>query len=67
LNLYISVYNSYNSQAGDKFIEDVMNRIKSTVILEDAAKQTDLVIEAIVENMKIKHKLFSELDKIAPK
>ena len=44
-----------------------MNRIKSTVLLEDAAQHTDLVIEAIVENMRIKHQLFSELDKIAPK
>ena len=29
-------------------------------------KDTDLVIEAIVENMAVKHRLFKELDSVAP-
>ena len=29
-------------------------------------KDTDLVIEAIVENIAVKHKLFKELDSVAP-
>ena len=33
---------------------------------EDVAKGTDLVIEAIVENVDIKRKLFSSLDSVAP-
>ena len=45
---------------------EVMSRIQPVVSLEDAAKNTDLVIEAVVENIGVKHKLFTELDKIAP-
>jgi 3-hydroxyacyl-CoA dehydrogenase len=45
----------------------VLGRISSTTLLEDGAKNTDLVIEAIVENIEAKHSLFSQLDKIAPK
>lgn len=33
----------------------------------NACKSTDLVIEAIVENLAIKQKLFKELDKVASK
>ena len=44
-----------------------MGRISSTTSLEVGAKHTDLVIEAIVENIDAKHSLFSQLDKIAPK
>lgn len=33
---------------------------------EDAVKDTDIVVEAIIENMDIKHKLFKSLDKAAP-
>ena len=29
-------------------------------------KDTDLVIEAIVENIAVKHKLFKQLDSVAP-
>jgi hypothetical protein len=31
-----------------------------------AAEKSDLVVEAIVENMAAKHELFSKLDKAAP-
>lgn len=54
-------------KAGEKFITNVIGRIKPTVSLQDGANSTDLVIEAIVENMDAKHKLFSQLDKIAPR
>ncbi|XJZ27174.1 3-hydroxybutyryl-CoA dehydrogenase [Bacillota bacterium Lsc_1132] len=44
----------------------VMGRITPSTDLLDAA-QVDLVIEAAVENMEIKTKIFSELDEIASK
>ncbi|WP_042274722.1 3-hydroxybutyryl-CoA dehydrogenase [[Clostridium] dakarense] len=40
-----------------------LNRLSKTIDLENA-KDCDLVIEAIVENMQIKKELFKELDKI---
>lgn len=43
----------------------VLNRITKSLTLEDA-KNVDIVIEAAVENMDIKRKIFSELDQIAP-
>ncbi|KPB05822.1 3-hydroxybutyryl-CoA dehydrogenase [Bacillus sp. CHD6a] len=43
----------------------VLGRLKSTTTLEDA-KHVDIVIEAAVENMDIKKKIFAELDQHAP-
>jgi 3-hydroxybutyryl-CoA dehydrogenase len=46
-------------------LDEVVGRITSSHDLQDAAK-VDLVIEAAVENMDIKAKLFAQLDEIAP-
>ena len=54
-------------QNGEKYIKDTLERIVTTSQLQKGVEQADLVIEAIVENMKAKHELFSQLDKIAPK
>lgn len=45
--------------------EQVLSRITKSLTLEDA-KNVDIVIEAAVENMAIKRKIFAELDEIAP-
>ncbi|WP_223701013.1 3-hydroxybutyryl-CoA dehydrogenase [Sutcliffiella deserti] len=45
--------------------EKVLGNLTTTTTLEDA-KHVDIVIEAAVENMDIKKKIFGELDKIAP-
>lgn len=41
-------------------------RIKGTTSLADAVADTDVVVEAIFENLEIKTELFQELDKYAP-
>lgn len=61
----------------DKFVErkkltekqrdEIMDRIKTTKNLEEAVKDTDYVLEAVFENVDLKRKVFSELDKAAPK
>ncbi|WP_404459877.1 3-hydroxybutyryl-CoA dehydrogenase [Sutcliffiella horikoshii] len=43
----------------------VLGRLQTTTALEDA-KHVDIVIEAAVENMDIKKKIFAELDQHAP-
>ncbi|MGD6778331.1 3-hydroxybutyryl-CoA dehydrogenase [Sutcliffiella horikoshii] len=43
----------------------VLGRLQTTTLLEDA-KHVDIVIEAAVENMDIKKKIFAELDQHAP-
>jgi 3-hydroxybutyryl-CoA dehydrogenase len=45
--------------------EEILGRIKASTDLHDA-KDADLVIEAAVENMEVKTKIFAELDEIAP-
>ncbi|RSD27167.1 3-hydroxybutyryl-CoA dehydrogenase [Mesobacillus subterraneus] len=46
-------------------LDEVVGRITSSSDLHDA-KNVDLVIEAAVENMDIKAKIFAQLDEIAP-
>lgn len=45
----------------------VLSRIKTTVDLNEAVKDTNLVIEAVVEDMGTKKELFKEVDKISKK
>ncbi|UII55776.1 3-hydroxybutyryl-CoA dehydrogenase [Cytobacillus spongiae] len=46
-------------------MEEVLGNITASTTLEDA-REVDLVIEAAVENMEIKTKIFHQLDEIAP-
>jgi enoyl-CoA hydratase/3-hydroxyacyl-CoA dehydrogenase len=60
----------------DKFVEKKrirkedaeasLARIKTTTKYEEAAKDIDLAIEAVPENMDLKKKVFSTLDSVAP-
>ncbi|KAF5272397.1 hypothetical protein FQR65_LT17409 [Abscondita terminalis] len=51
---------------GEKFVQDTKNRLKTTTDAAASVKDADLVIEAVAENMDIKHKLFKSLDEAAP-
>ena len=42
----------------------ILGRIKGTTELKDAAAEVDLVIEAVVEDMRVKKEVFAELDAI---
>lgn len=53
-------------QEGEKFVAEALGRIKTLTDPVAAAKSADLVVEAIVENMDVKHKLFKQLDEAAP-
>lgn len=53
-------------QEGEKFVSEAMARIKTSTDPSEASKSADLVVEAIVENISVKHKLFSQLDAVAP-
>ncbi|MEH7123305.1 3-hydroxybutyryl-CoA dehydrogenase [Bacillus sp. JJ1773] len=46
-------------------MEEILNNLTPSTDLQDA-KAVDLIIEAAVENMEIKTKIFSQLDDIAP-
>ncbi|CCO27959.1 3-hydroxyacyl-CoA dehydrogenase [Rhizoctonia solani AG-1 IB] len=48
------------------FVDSVVSTINTTTDAQEAVKQADLVVEAIVENLEVKRKLFSSLDTHAP-
>jgi len=56
-----------NPQEGEKFLSETLSRISTSTNLPDVVQDSDLVLEAIVENLSIKHKLFKSIDDIAPK
>ncbi|XP_022077379.1 hydroxyacyl-coenzyme A dehydrogenase, mitochondrial [Acanthochromis polyacanthus] len=53
-------------EAGEEFIQKVLKNVSTSTDAGSAVKSSDLVLEAIVENLKIKQDLFSRLDKLAP-
>ncbi|XP_077380351.1 hydroxyacyl-coenzyme A dehydrogenase, mitochondrial [Festucalex cinctus] len=53
-------------QEGEAFIEKVLRNVSTATDAAAAVQSTDLVLEAIVENLKVKQDLFSGLDKAAP-
>lgn len=55
-----------DANAAQKLVEETKSRIKGSTDVKDAVKDSDLVIEAIVENLEIKQKLFKEIDAVAP-
>lgn len=56
-----------DQQGGEKYLKEVQGRIQTSVDINDAVKSTDIVIEAIIENLEIKQKLFQQIDQVAPK
>ena len=45
---------------------DARRRLRTVPSLEDAARQADLVIEAVPERMDLKVEIFAQLDRVAP-
>ena len=46
--------------------EKIIGRIKTYVDLRESLNDSDLVIEAVPEDMNLKKKIYAELDKLAP-
>ncbi|KAM9792919.1 hydroxyacyl-coenzyme A dehydrogenase, mitochondrial [Neosynchiropus ocellatus] len=53
-------------EAGEEFIQKVLQNLSTSTDSSSAVKSADLVLEAIVENLKIKQDVFGGLDKLAP-
>ncbi|XP_033494667.2 hydroxyacyl-coenzyme A dehydrogenase, mitochondrial-like [Epinephelus lanceolatus] len=53
-------------EAGEEFIQKVLQNVSTSTDAESVVQDTDIVVEAIVENLKIKQDLFGRLDKLAP-
>jgi 3-hydroxybutyryl-CoA dehydrogenase len=48
-------------------IEATLDKITTTDVLKGAAEIADLVIEAVVENLELKQRIFEALDRLCPK
>jgi len=55
-----------DSTKTQQFVDESLSRISYTTDLHKAVQNSDLVVEAIVENLKIKQDLFADIDKVAP-
>jgi len=53
-------------KAGEEFVANTMKNISVQTDASRAVTSADLVVEAIVENVKVKQNLFSALDAVAP-
>lgn len=54
-----------NPAEGEKFVKESLEKIKTSTDPVAASKSADLVVEAIVENLGIKHELFKKLDAVS--
>jgi len=50
----------------EEFSKHTLSRITYTTDLHQAVSDADLVVEAIIENLEPKKKLFADIDKVAP-
>ena len=50
----------------EKEVEETLKRIHPTLDLKEAVTDADLVIEAVPENVELKKKMYSEVEKFAP-
>lgn len=55
-----------DAAAAETFKAEVMGRIATSTDPERAVSGADLVVEAIVENLEVKQRLFARLDRAAP-
>ncbi|TDH16436.1 hypothetical protein EPR50_G00018300 [Perca flavescens] len=53
-------------EAGEEFIQKALQNVSTSTDAGSVVRDSDLVLEAIVENLKIKQDLFGGLDKLAP-
>uniref|UniRef100_A0A3Q3W8H8 Hydroxyacyl-coenzyme A dehydrogenase, mitochondrial n=1 Tax=Mola mola TaxID=94237 RepID=A0A3Q3W8H8_MOLML len=53
-------------QAGEEFLQKVLRNVSTSTDAASVVHGSDLVVEAIVENLKIKQDLFGRLDMVAP-
>ncbi|XP_060042253.1 hydroxyacyl-coenzyme A dehydrogenase, mitochondrial isoform X1 [Erinaceus europaeus] len=54
-----------NPKASDEFVQKTLGNLSTSTDAAAVVHSTDLVVEAIVENLKVKNELFQRLDKFA--
>jgi 3-hydroxyacyl-CoA dehydrogenase len=56
----------FYQEAAQKFISEAVGRLHTATRVNEAIGTADLVVEAVVENIQLKQKLFKEFDALAP-
>ncbi|PAV91543.1 hypothetical protein WR25_10864 [Diploscapter pachys] len=56
-----------DAKAQEDLVQSTLKQLKMTTNLAEAVKEADLVIEAVVENIELKKKLFADVEKNAKK
>jgi 3-hydroxyacyl-CoA dehydrogenase len=64
-NLYICIFNLQDSpKEAEKFVTNALSNLKTTMNVMEPVQNTDLIVEAVVENINVKQKLFSSIDPV---
>lgn len=53
-----------DKDAASRFVSESMNRLSTSTDSSSSVSSADLVIEAIVENLDVKQKLFNQMDEV---
>jgi len=63
--MYICIFNLQdNPEEAEKFVTNALSNLKTTMNVTEPVQNTDLIVEAVVESMKVKQKLFSSIDPV---
>lgn len=61
----ICMFNLQDSpEEAEKFVTNALSNLKTTLNVMEPIQNTDLIIEAVVESIHVKQKLFSSIDPV---
>jgi len=64
-NMYVCIFNLQDSpEEAEKFVTNALSNLKTTMNVMEPVQNTDLIVEAVVESINVKQKLFSSIDPV---
>lgn len=51
-------------EEAENFVTNALSNLKTTMNVMEPIQNTDLIVEAVVENINVKNKLFSSIDPV---
>lgn len=64
-NMYICILNLQdNPEEAEKFVTNALSNLKTTMNVREPVQNTDLIVEAVVESINVKQKLFASIDPV---
>lgn len=63
--MYVCIFNLQDSpEEAEKFVTNALSNLKTTMNVMEPVLNTDLIVEAVVESINVKQKLFSSIDPV---